>query len=124
VAAWIARAEKRDDEALALMRAAAEAEDETEKHPVTPGPVKPARELLAEMLIELGQPASALQEVEASHRVEPNRFQGLYVAARAAELSGETVKARGYYSRLVELGKSADPSRPELEQARRFVVAK
>jgi len=124
VAAWIARAEKRDDEALALMRAAAEAEDETEKHPVTPGPVKPARELLAEMLIELGQPASALQEVEASHRVEPNRFQGLYVAARAAELSGETGKARGYYTRLVELGKGADPSRPELEQARRFVVVK
>ncbi|HZP36102.1 MAG TPA: hypothetical protein VFE48_06365 [Methylomirabilota bacterium] len=124
VAAWIARAEKRDDEALALMRASAEAEDETEKHPVTPGPIKPARELLAEMLIELGQPATALQEVEASHRLEPNRFQGLYVAARAAQLAGETDKARGYYARLVELGKDADPSRPELEQARRFVVAR
>ena len=124
VAAWIARAEKRDDEALALMRASAEAEDETEKHPVTPGPIKPARELLAEMLIEVGRPASALQEVEASHRVEPNRFQGLYVAARAAELAGESTKARVYYVRLVDLGKDADPSRPELEQARRFVVAK
>ena len=124
VAAWIARAEKRDDEALGLMRASAEAEDETEKHPVTPGPIKPARELLAEMLIEVGRPASALQEVEASHRVEPNRFQGLYVAARAAELAGESTKARVYYVRLVDLGKDADPSRPELEQARRFVVAK
>ena len=124
VAAWIARAEKRDDEALALMRASADAEDETEKHPVTPGPIKPARELLAEMLIELGQPASALQEVEASQRVEPNRFQGLYVAATAAALAGETGKARAYYAKLVDLGKEADPSRPELEQARRFVVAK
>ena len=124
VAAWIARAEQRDDEALALMRASAEAEDLAEKHPVTPGPVKPARELLAEMLIELGRPASALQEVETSQRVEPNRFQGLYVAARAAALSGETAKARSYYARLVELGKDADPSRPELEQARRFVIAK
>ena len=124
VAAWIARAEQRDDEALALMRASAEAEDLVEKHPVTPGPVKPARELLAEMLIELGQPASALREVETSQRVEPNRFQGLYLAARAAELSGETAKARAYYARLVELGKDADPSRPELEQARRFVIAK
>ena len=91
---------------------------------VTPGPIKPARELLAEMLIEVGRPASALQEVEASHRVEPNRFQGLYVAARAAELAGESTKARVYYVRLVDLGKDADPSRPELEQARRFVVAK
>jgi predicted Zn-dependent protease len=106
------------------MRASAEAEDLAEKHPVTPGPVKPARELLAEMLIELGQPASALREVETSQRVEPNRFQGLYVAARAAELSGEAAKARACYARLVELGKDADPSRPELEQARRFVIAK
>ena len=106
------------------MRASAEAEDETEKHPVTPGPIKPARELLAEMLIEVGRPASALQEVEASHRVEPNRFQGLYVAARAAELAGESTKARVYYVRLVDLGKDAHPSRPELEQARRFVGAK
>ncbi|MFI5327781.1 MAG: hypothetical protein ACHQ7H_16225, partial [Candidatus Rokuibacteriota bacterium] len=73
VAAWIARADGRNEEALSLMRASADAEDATEKHPVTPGSIKPARELLGEMLIDLGQPAAALKEFEASHRVEPNR---------------------------------------------------
>jgi predicted Zn-dependent protease len=102
------------------MRAAADAEDATEKHPVTPGPVKPARELLGEMLIETGQPAAALREFEASQRVEPNRFQGLYGAARAAELAGDGGKARTYYVRLVALGKTADGDRPELKAAKRF----
>ena len=124
VAAWIARAEGRNEEAVSLMRAAAEAEDGTEKHPVTPGSIKPARELLGEMLIEVGQPGNALKEFEASHRVEPNRFQGLYGAARAAELAGDTAKARAYYGRLVTLGKEADADRPELRQAKRFIAAK
>jgi hypothetical protein len=120
VVAWITRAEGRNDEALSLMRAAADAEDATEKHPVTPGPVKPARELLGEMLLETGQPAAALKEFEASQRVEPNRFQGLYGAARAAELAGDGGKARTYYLLLVALGKTADGDRPELRAAKRF----
>jgi tetratricopeptide (TPR) repeat protein len=124
VAGWIARAEGRNEEALALMRASADAEDATEKHPVTPGSIKPARELLGEMLVELGQPAQALKEFEASHRVEPNRFQGLYGAARAAELTGDTTKARTYYGRLVTLGQGADPERPELKHAKTFIAAK
>jgi tetratricopeptide (TPR) repeat protein len=124
VAAWIARAEGRKEEALSLMRASADAEDATEKHPVTPGPIKPARELLGEMLIELGHPAEALREFEASHRVEPNRFQGLYGAARAAELAGDRTKARTYYERLVSLGTGADADRPELKQARSFIATK
>jgi tetratricopeptide (TPR) repeat protein len=106
------------------MRASAEAEDGTEKHPVTPGSIKPARELLGEMLIELGQPAAALKEFEASHRVEPNRFQGLYGAGRAAELAGDTAKARTYYGRLVTLGEGADADRSELKQAKRFIARK
>ena len=122
VAAWIARAEGRKEEALSLMRASADAEDATEKHPVTPGPIKPARELLGEMLIELKQPAVALAEFEASHRVEPNRFRGLYGAARAAELAGDTAKARTYYGQLVSLGQSADTERPELKQAKAFLA--
>ena len=92
VAAWIARAEGRNEEAVSLMRAAAEAEDATEKHPVTPGSIKPARELLGEMLIELGQPAAALKEFEASHRVEPNRFQGLYGAGARRGAGGRRRK--------------------------------
>jgi tetratricopeptide (TPR) repeat protein len=124
VAAWIARAEGRNEEALSLMRASADAEDATEKHPVTPGPIKPARELLGEMLSELGHPAEALREFEASHRVEPNRFQGLYGAARAAELAGDRTRARAYYERLVTLGAGADADRPELKQARSFIATK
>jgi len=124
VAGWIARAEGRNEEALSLMRASAAAEETTEKHPVTPGPIKPARELLGDMLIELGQPAEALKEFEASHRVEPNRFQGLYGAARAAELAGDSARARTYYGRLVTLGKDADADRPEIKQAKGFGATK
>ncbi len=124
VAAWIARAEGRNEEALSLMRASVDAEEATEKHPVTPGPVKPARELLGELLLDLGQPARALTEFEASHRVEPNRFQGLYGAARAAQLAGDTAKARTYYGRLVTLGQGGEPERPELKQAKSFITPK
>jgi hypothetical protein len=76
------------------------------------------------MLIESGQPAAALKEFEASQRVEPNRFQGLYGAARAAELAGDGAKARTYYVRLVALGQAADGDRPELKQAKRFTSGK
>src|SRR5439155_969846 len=114
--AWVARAEGRTEEALALLRAAADREDATEKHPVTPGPIAPARELLAEMLLEANEPAQALREFEASMRVEPNRFRGLYGAARAADLSGDRTKARTYYSTLLSLGEKGDTERPELRQ--------
>ena len=66
VAAWIARAEGKNEEAVALMRQAAEREDATEKHPVTPGALFPAREMLANLLLDLGQPAPALVEFERS----------------------------------------------------------
>jgi tetratricopeptide (TPR) repeat protein len=121
VAAWIARAEGKRDDALALMRAAADREDATEKHPVTPGPLVPARELLGEMLLESNEPAQALKEFEASMRVEPNRFRGLFGAARAAELAGDRTKARTYYSQLVTLGEKADSERPEIRQAKTFL---
>src|SRR5437899_3182831 len=116
--AWVARAEGRTEEALALLRAAADREDATEKHPVTPGPIAPARELLAEMLLEANEPAQALREFEASMRVEPNRFRGLYGAARAADLSGDRTKARTYYSELLALGEKADTERPALREAK------
>jgi hypothetical protein len=124
VSAWTTRAEGRNDEALRLMRAAAELEGATEKHPVTPGPIIPARELLGDMLLELGQPAPALREFEASHKVEPNRFHGLAGAARAAELSGEGAKARSYYTQLVALAVKADSERPEVQRAKAFLAKK
>jgi tetratricopeptide (TPR) repeat protein len=118
VEAWLAQSEGRSTQAAALMRAAAELEDSTEKHPVTPGAIKPAREMLGELLLEQGQPATALIEFETSQKSEPNRLQGLYGAARAAELAGNQAKARSYYAKLAELGKNADADRPEVTRAR------
>jgi tetratricopeptide (TPR) repeat protein len=121
-AAWLARAEGRKDEALTLMREAADLEDSTEKHPVTPAPVVPARELLAELLLDLHQPAQALVEFEASARREPNRFNGLYGAARAAELAGNATQAKALYAKLVALCDRADSERPELRHAKAAVA--
>ncbi|HXG04818.1 MAG TPA: hypothetical protein VNO23_15565 [Candidatus Binatia bacterium] len=122
VAGWIARAEGRTEEALALLRQAADREDATEKHPVTPGPIQPAREMLAELLLETGKAAEALAEFEKSHKVEPNRFHGLAGAARAAEQAGDRARARRYYEQLVTLAKTADTERPEVVQARKFLA--
>jgi tetratricopeptide (TPR) repeat protein len=122
VEAWIALAEGKNEEALALMREAVALEDATEKHPVTPGPFVPAHELLGEMLLQLDLPAEALAEFEASHLLEPNRFRGLYGAARAAELAGKVEKARGFYEELLALGANADSERAELAVAKAFLA--
>jgi Tfp pilus assembly protein PilF len=73
------------------------------------------------MLLESSEPAQALKEFEASLRVEPNRFRGLFGAARAAEMAGDRTKARTYYSQLVTLGEKADSERPEIRQAKTFL---
>ena len=123
-AAWLAHAEKKNEEGLKLMISAADLEDSTEKHPVTPGPIIPARELLGDMLIELNQPEQALREFEASLRNSPNRFNGLFGAARAAELSGDRRKARTYYANIATLCEHADDIRPELRKVREFLAKK
>jgi len=122
VAGWIARAEKRPDDAVALLRKAADLEATTEKYPVTPGAIQPAREMLAELLLDLGRPAEALTEFEASQRTDPNRLHGLAGAARAAELAGDGEKARGYYEKLVLLTKDADSGRPEIGRAKAYLA--
>jgi hypothetical protein len=116
--AWLAHAEGREDEAIQLMRAAAELDDATEKHPVTPGAILPAREQLGELLIELNQPTKALAEYEASLMRAPGRLASLYGAARAAKLAGDTTKARSYWSQLTDLTASGDESRLEVKEAR------
>ena len=121
-AAWLARAEGKNQEAVTLMRSAAELEDATEKHPVTPGPILPARELLGDLLLELNEPGQALQEFEISLRASPNRFNGLSGAARAAQLAGDPEKARTYYAQLVSLCGNADSTRTELAEARTFLA--
>lgn len=117
-AAWIALGEGRPEEALRFMRAAADLEDRNEKHIVTPARVVPARELLGEMLLELGQAAAALKEYEASQQREPNRFRNYLGAARAADMAGDRAKAVAYYRKLVGLAKNADTARPELVSAK------
>ena len=116
--AWLALAEGRQAEALTLMREAADLEDATEKAAVTPGPIKPARELLGEMLLQVKRPADALAEFESAMKKEPNRFRALYGAAQAASAAGDRKKAAGYYATLVKVCSKADqPQRKELEEA-------
>jgi tetratricopeptide (TPR) repeat protein len=122
--AWLAFAEKKSGDAIAAMRAAADLDDATEKHPVTPGSVLQAREQLGELLIELKQPRDALREFEVSFRNAPNRFNGWYGAARAARLADDQKTARMYYTRLIELCAHSDAARPELEEAKEFVARK
>src|SRR4051812_33721032 len=119
--AWIALAEKRNDEALSLMRQAADAEDKNEKHPVTPGRLLPAREQLGDMLMEVKRPKEALAEYEQSMQREPNRFRGYYGAALAAEMAGDGKSARKYYTRLVQVAGKGD-ERAEITLARNYLA--
>ena len=110
-AGWLARAEKKDTEALALMRSAADLEDSTDKHPVTPGSILPAREQLADLLLELGQPAPALAEYRSSLRSAPERFNSYAGAARAAERAGDKQEAKALQERLASLCNGSVPAR-------------
>ena len=116
--AWVLHAEGKHDEALKAMSAAADAEDKTEKHPVTPGVPTPARELYGAMLIERGMAPEALAAVEATIKKEPNRFNAIAGAAKAAERAGDAAKGREYADKLVALAGDAETVRPELAAAR------
>ena len=120
VLAWTAFAENRRDEAVRVMREAADIEDSTDKAAISPGPLAPAREMLGEMLLEMKRPAEALAEFEAVMKKEPNRFRTLYHGARAASLAGDAAKSRRYFSDLLALCAKADANgRPELAEARK-----
>jgi len=118
--AWQLNAEGKRDEALKMMSAAAEAEDKTEKAPVTPGPLAPARELLGQMLLEHGKPQEALAAFEATKAKEPNRFRGYAGAAAAAEKLGDKAKAKANYDKLIALAGAS--ARPEIAAARQYVA--
>jgi len=100
VEAWVAFKQGRVDEAVGTMRTAADLEDNTEKHPVTPCEVIPARELLGDLLLEAGRPREALTEYDADLQTHPRRLNGLYGARRAAQKAGDETKARGYFTEL------------------------
>jgi tetratricopeptide (TPR) repeat protein len=121
---WLAHAEGRDDAAVDLLGQAAERDEAVGKHPVTPGAILPPRELLADLLLELGRPADALREYEAALRSAPNRFNGLYGAARAATAAGDAARARELYAQLVAQCAGAPGARPELARAREQIAAR
>ncbi|HXH52671.1 MAG TPA: hypothetical protein VNH53_04475 [Sphingomicrobium sp.] len=120
--AWLAHAEGRGDEAVRVMRAAADLDDASEKHPVTPGAILPAREQLGELLMELGDARGALAEYEMSLTRSPRRLAGVYGAARAAKLADDSTKARTYYAQLAELTANGEASRDEIKEARAFAA--
>lgn len=121
-AAWTAWALGNGEEALGLMRSAADIEDKNEKHIVTPGRIAPARELLGELLLALKRPADALKEFEASQVREPDRFRGVFGAAQAVAQSGDRATAKRYFARLMEIA-GHGTARPDLVQARAFLDA-
>jgi hypothetical protein len=123
-AAWVLRAEGKKEEAVALMRAAADREDATEKHIAMENRLFPMRALLGELLLDVNEPAQALQAFEASLRTAPARFRSFYGAAKAAERAGNPTVARGYYEQLIALAGHADPGRPELAEAKQTLIAK
>jgi hypothetical protein len=116
--AWVLYAEGKYDDAVNAMSAAADAEDKTEKHPVTPGVPKPARELYGVMLLERGMPNEALAAFETTLKKEPNRLGAYVGAAKAAEKSGDSAKARTYYEKVVAIAGGADNTRTEVADAR------
>jgi tetratricopeptide (TPR) repeat protein len=120
--AWVAFGRGDKEKALIELRYAAEREAATEKHAVTPGPLAPGREQLAEALLAMGRPGEALIEFEAVQRTEPNRFRAIYGAARAAEMVGDRERARQHYGRLIEIVGTADTTRSEVTTARMFVA--
>jgi len=122
ITAWAEFAAGRHHTALRQMESAAELEDGTEKSAVTPGPLAPARELLAEMLLQMHEPRRALLQFEATLQKEPRRFRSVYGAAHAAQLSGNRDSSQKYFRELLEICARADkPARSELAEAQRVI---
>ena len=121
---WVSFARGGREEGLALLREAAEREGRTDKHPVTPGPLMPAREQLGEMLLLVDRPAEARREFEAVQETEPRRFRAVHGAARAAELAGDRDAARRHYTQLLEIAPQPDAGLPGVEQARAFLASR
>lgn len=116
--AFLLYAEAKYDEALKTLGSAADAEDKTEKAPVTPGVPTPARELYGTMLLERGMAREALAAFEATLKKEPHRLGATLGAAKAAEKGGDSAKAQQYYAAAVALTENADPVRPQIAEAR------
>jgi tetratricopeptide (TPR) repeat protein len=121
--AWVVASEGKKNEAIEMLRQAADAEDTLGKHPVSPGAFIPIREQLGNLLLETGQSKEAQREFEAALKIYPGRFRGLYGAARAAEQTGDKENASRYYAKLAEQTAKASGSRDELNHVREFLSA-
>jgi tetratricopeptide (TPR) repeat protein len=119
--AWMSLKEGKPGQAQELMQVAADMEDKTEKHPVTPGEVIPAREMLGDMLLQINKPGEALQAYESDLQKHPKRFNAVYGAALAAEKTGNVQRAKMYFQQLVEIAGHSQSTRPELKVANRFL---
>ena len=121
IEAWIKLKEGKKNEALVLMQFAAEMENKTEKHPVTPCEVIPAKELLGDMLMELSKPNEALIAYEEDLRKHPNRFNALYGAGLAEDRSGNSSKAISYFQQLLSILANTHSNRPEINKSRQYI---
>jgi tetratricopeptide (TPR) repeat protein len=121
--AWIAYAEGKKDEAIEMLRRAADSEDILGKHPVSPGALVPIREQLGDLLLEQGRPAEATGAFQAALKIYPGRFRGLYGAALAAEQTGDKARAQEYYTKLAAQTAKSDASREELKRIRQYRTA-
>ena len=119
--AWVEFAKGNNEEALTFMKKAAYLENQTTKHPVSPGEVLPADELLGDLLLALKKPAEALEAYEVNLKGHPNRFNGIYGAAVAARESGNTAKADFYFRQLIVLAENSNSNRPEIAQAKEYI---
>jgi len=122
ISAWVALKEGARDQALKLMRAAADREDGSVKHVAMENRLYPFRELLAELLLEMGQSAAALREFETALKATPNRYRTFLGIGRAANAAGDRQKASEYYGKLVSLAAKADTQRPEIQEAKAFIA--
>ena len=121
--AWVVAAESKKNEAIEMLRRAADAEDILGKHPVSPGAFVPIREQLGTLLLEVGQAKEAQREFEAALKIYPGRFRGLYGAALAAEQAGDKQNASRYYTKLAAQTTKSGGSRDELNHVREFLAA-
>ena len=122
ISAWVAVKEGARDQAVRFMRAAADGEDGSLKNVIMENRLYPLREMLAELLLEVGEPAAALKEYETAIKQTPNRYRAFWGAARASDAAGNRAQASEYFGKLVNLAKNADIERPEVREAKAFLA--
>lgn len=122
VESWIIFEQGNQEKGLTLMKEAADTEDSVDKHPITPGHILPARELLGDLLLKMDRPEDALEAYEESLGISANRFRSLYGAGRAAELAGDMNKAKEHYKKLVAIASPEEVERPMFKEVRNFLA--